>query len=449
MQEPHSICLLNDSFPPLIDGVSNAVVNYAQELTKLGDRAIVVTPEHPEADDGRFSFPVARYPSVDTRKLFGYLAGYPFSPETLRQLKEQKVDLLHSHCPVMSTILARSIREVINAPLVFTYHTKFDVDVAKLIRGKLLQESALYLLASNISACDEVWVVSRGAGENLRSIGYQGDYHVMENGVDMPRGRVSEEAVAAAAADYDLPEGVPVFLFVGRMMWYKGIRIILDALRELADGGTDFRMVFIGAGGDEKEVRAEVETLRLSDRCFFTGSIADRETLRAWYSRADLFLFPSTFDTNGLVVREAAASGCPSVLIAGSCAAEGVTDGRNGFLIEENAVSLCAKLTVLCADREAMRRVGENAMRELYLSWEDAVARANERYAVVLDRYRSGKYPKHERFSDEFFNTQGDLMEAMSRVAEMRGETGRLRRELREGFDEAREALREKLEKEW
>ena len=449
MQEPHSICLLNDSFPPLIDGVANTVVNYAQELTKLGDRAIVVTPEHPDADDSRFPFPVARYPSVDTRRLFGYLAGYPFSPETLRQLKEQKVDLLHSHCPVMSTILARSIRDVVDAPLMFTYHTKFDVDVAKLLRGRLLQESALYVLASNISACDEVWVVSRGAGENLRSLGYEGAYTVMENGVDVPRGRVSAAAVAAATAGYDLPDGVPLFLFVGRLMWYKGLHIILDALRALREQGQDFRMVFIGAGGDEKEVRAEVETLRLSDRCFFTGSIADRETLRAWYSRADLFLFPSTFDTNGLVVREAAASGCPSVLIAGSCAAEGVTDGRNGFLIEENAVSLCAKLTALCADREAMRRVGENAMRELYLSWEDAVARANERYAVVLDRYRSGKYPKHERFSDEFFNTQGDLMEAMSRVAEMRGETGRLRRELREGFDEAREALREKLEKEW
>ena len=185
MPEPYSISLLNDSFPPLIDGVANTVVNYAQELTKLGDRAIVVTPEHPDADDSRFPFPVARYPSVDTRRLFGYLAGYPFSPETLRQLKEQKVDLLHSHCPVMSTSLARSIRDVVDAPLVFTYHTKFDVDVAKLLRGRLLQESALYVLASNISACDEVWVVSHGAGENLRSIGYQGDYQVMENGVDL------------------------------------------------------------------------------------------------------------------------------------------------------------------------------------------------------------------------------------------------------------------------
>ena len=86
MPEPYSISLLNDSFPPLIDGVANTVVNYARELTKLGDRAIVVTPEHPDADDSRFPFPVVRYPSVDTRRLFGYLAGYPFSPETLRQL---------------------------------------------------------------------------------------------------------------------------------------------------------------------------------------------------------------------------------------------------------------------------------------------------------------------------------------------------------------------------
>ena len=54
MPEPYSISLLNDSFPPLIDGVANTVVNYARELTKLGDRAIVVTPEHPDADDSRF-----------------------------------------------------------------------------------------------------------------------------------------------------------------------------------------------------------------------------------------------------------------------------------------------------------------------------------------------------------------------------------------------------------
>ena len=84
---------------------------------------------------------------------------------------------------------------MVDAPLVLTYHTKYDVDIAKAVRGKLLQESAIRALMQNIASCDEVWVVSRGAGENLRSLGYEGDYIVMENGVDVPRGRVSDEAI--------------------------------------------------------------------------------------------------------------------------------------------------------------------------------------------------------------------------------------------------------------
>lgn len=68
---------------------------------------------------------------------------------------------------------------------------------------------------------------------------------------------------------------------------------------------------------------------------FFTSPQYDRSVIRAWYCRGDLFLFPSTFDTNGLVVREAAACELASVLVRGSCAAEDITDGRNGFLIEE------------------------------------------------------------------------------------------------------------------
>ena len=415
MPEPYSISLLNDSFPPLIDGVANTVVNYARELTKLGDRAIVVTPEHPDADDSRFPFPVARYPSVDTRRLFGYLAGYPFSPETLRQLKEQKVDLLHSHCPVMSTILARSIRDVVDAPLVFTYHTKFDVDVAKLLRGRLLQESALYVLASNISACDEVWVVSHGAGENLRSIGYQGDYQVMENGVDMPRGRVSEEAIAAATADYDLPEGVPVFLFVGRMMWYKGLRITLDALKKLKDAGHAFRMVFVGSGGDHDEVVAYAESLGLSDCVFFTSPKYDRNVIRAWYCRADLFLFPSTFDTNGLVVREAAACELASVLVRGSCAAEDITDGENGFLIEENAESMAKLLAKLCHEPERLKRVGRQAQDEIYLSWDDTVHRAQQRYEAVIEAYRSGHSEPRRSLAEEYYETLAACAAALKR----------------------------------
>ncbi len=175
-------------------------------------------------------------------------------------------------------------------------------------------------------------------------------------------------------------------------------------------------MVFVGGGGDEAEVKSYASSLGLDPVCFFTGPIRDREALRAWYSRADLFLFPSTFDTNGLVVREAAACGTASVLVEGSCAAEGIQDGDTGLLIQENAASLALRLDRLCAAPEQMMRIGENAQTRLYLSWEDAVARASERYEIVIDNYKSGRYVRRRRPQDEFMKTQGYLMKALGEL---------------------------------
>ena len=445
-----NVCLINDSFPPTIDGVANAVTNYAQIISQKYGRAAVVTPFYPDADDSAFAFPVIRYPSVDMTKAVGYRAGIPFSPEVMNRLKGESFNLIHSHCPITSTILARALRDRIHVPLVFTYHTKFDIDIANAVKSRLLREEAARLLVENISACDEVWTVSRGAGENLRKLGYQGDYLVMPNGVDFPRGRVPDGLVAQVTQDYDLPAGLPVFLFVGRMMWYKGIRIILDALKTMMDSGRDFRMVFVGAGNDKEEICAYSSALGLDAKVFFAPAIHDRNLIRAWYCRADLFLFPSSFDTNGLVVREAAACALPSVLVAGSCAAENVQDGVNGFLMEENAASMAAKLQRLCDAPELIKRVGENAERDLYLSWDSSVAAAVDRYQTVIYNDKRGLYPRHERFSDEMCHAAAKAMEDLYRGRERQrnavsGAKSGLQ-EMRVEIAESREKVRERLD---
>ena len=416
MKTKPTICLLNDSFPPIIDGVSNAVLNYARIIEKNHSHSLVLTPNVPGSDDSGYDFPVVRYPSIDTRDLIGYVAGYPFSPEAAHEIENQHVSVLHTHCPISSCLLGRALSEAYSLPLILTWHTKYDIDIANAVKGKLLMKGALQALLRNVNACDEIWTVSDGAGKNLRSIGFEGEYIVMPNGVDLPREKVSEEFMHEVTVDLDLPQEVPCFLFIGRLMWYKGLRIILDALKSLEIRGRDFRMVFVGGGGDERDIKAYTEELGLDHKVFFTGAIYDREKLRAWYRRADLFLFPSTFDTNGLVVREAAASDTASVIVADSCASEGVTDGQNGFLIEENSESLAEKLTALCEQPECMKTVGKGAGDELYISWEDAVARAYDRYEVVIDNYRSGLYGRHDPLKGSWMQSQGEFMQILGDI---------------------------------
>lgn len=436
-----NVLLLNDSFPPLIDGVANAVMNYGESLPKYGYTPTVVTPDHPEADDTKFPYDVVRYPSIDLRKISGgYMAGLPFSPEVQRSVAQKNISLIHTHCPIVSTMLARQLRETLKAPIVLTYHTKFDIDIANLIKSEILQEKAKQTLVKNISACDEIWAVSQGAADNLRSLGFEGSITVMPNGVDLPRGRVSDAEICKATAGYDLPEGVPVFLFVGRMMWYKGLRMILDALAKLKADNVDYRMVFIGGGQDFDEVKAYSEALLLGDRVIFTGPIRGRDTLRAWYCRSSLFLFPSTFDTNGLVVREAAACALGAMLIKGSCAAEGVTDGRNGILIEENAESMYEALKKLCANPSVMADVGEHAARELYMSWEDAVKLASARYGEVIEQYRAGGFRQHHAAMDGVFRIGGEAMEDLAHIqAATRKLNDRLTMKVNERLEEIRD----------
>ena len=66
-----------------------------------------------------------------------------------------------------------------------------------------------------------------------------------------------------------------------------------------------------------------------------------------------------------------------------------------------------------------MKKVGKNAMEKIYVSWEDSVAAAAERYKVVLEKYRAGEYER-QSFSDECFAAEGELLDGINRSKSMR-----------------------------
>lgn len=417
-----NICLMNDSFPPIIDGVANAVINYANIINQSLGKATVVTPLYPDAEDD-YEFEVVRYRSMPiSEKLCGYRAGYPFSSSTLDKLVCDEYDIIHSHCPFASTMMARVLREKTNIPIVMTYHTKFDIDIRRDIKNDVLANQVIKIVVENISACDEVWTVSSGAGENLRSLGYEGDFVVMENGVDFPKGRADAEDAEELRRYYEIPEDVTLFLYVGRILWYKGFKLILDGLKTVAEKGLDFRMMIVGDGLDRAEIEEYSNELGLADKCVFTGAVSDREDLRVHYTAGDLFLFPSEYDTNGIVVREAAACGVASMLIKGSCAAEGITDGHTGILTQANTEAVAKNMEFAINHRAEVRQFGENAMNEIYISWEDSIRHAYERYFIVREQCMSGQSQRREKvFTKGMFRRVDDITTAIQAIRRIPG----------------------------
>ena len=144
--------------------------------------------------------------------------------------------------------------------------------------------------------------------------------------------------------------------------------------------------MFVGDGYDALAIRAYAEDCGLAEKTIFTGAVHDREQLRVFYSISDLFLFPSTYDTSGIVVKEAAACDCPSLLVRGSCASEGAVHNVSALLAEEEAQDCADVIAAACYKKGFLKEIGVRAGKDLYLSWEDAVGRAYDRYREILGR---------------------------------------------------------------
>lgn len=395
MNNKLNIAIGTEAFPPTVDGISTVAKCYADIINEKLGTATVIVPHVPNSEDYKHPYDIYRYKSLFTFGE-GYPVGWPFKKQFALDIIDKNFDILHSHCPIATSYFFRRINRIKRIPQVLTYHTKYEYDFDQRIKSLALRHRAYGMLLNNIKCADEVWVTSKGTAESLHKIGYDGEYIVMPNGCDLPRLDCTDEMKAMIRRKHNIAQGIPILLFVGRMMWYKNIKIILDSCKYLKDMGRDYRMIFIGMGPEENAIKKYTKKLNLDDKVIFTGQILDRHELQIYYGTADMLVFPSVFDTNGLVVREAAASGTASIVVASSCASEGIVDCETGFLCLEAARSVANIIDKTVDNKDLLNRVGQKARNDIYISWEDSITNAYNRYQVVIDKFNSTNHEKYK-----------------------------------------------------
>ncbi len=384
-----TVGLFNESFPPIVDGVANVVKNYAYWINKKKGRSIVVTPKYPKAVDD-YSFEVNRYLSLKVPTRREYRFGLPILDSVIwRKLKKTNFDIVHAHSPFGAGLAARHIAKIQKIPVVATFHSKYRDDFQASLRSEKIVNSVVQRIVEFYESVDEVWVVNEASAQTLREYGYGGEYHIMENGCDITKQYPSPRFDDEVNRKYNIGSSVPVFLFVGQHIWQKNVRLVIEALKELKESGAEFHMMFVGDGPNRKEMEKMVADFGLGEFVTFAGKIYDRNAISKIYLRSSALLFPSLYDTDALVKREAAACGCPTVFVKGSNAAQEISE-KNGFLIENKAKDLATTAKFIIENKEKAKQIGEYARQTVYRSWEDSVSTAVKRYRYLIDWKKNG-----------------------------------------------------------
>ena len=381
-----NIGLFNESFPPVMDGVAVCVSNYARWMQEKVGGVTVVTPHNDGADYGALSYEVLDYFSVPVPFREPYVTGLSeIDPKFLRKLLTREFRIVHAHSPFTSGWTAHRIARRERIPLVATFHSKYREDFARVIPSKLIVDTVIREIVRFYEAADEVWVPQESVKDVLYSYGYKGSIEVVQNGCDMA-GAYPESFFRDARKALGVEADTFVLLFVGQHIWEKNLRLTIEALSRIKD--LPYRMFFVGKGYAADEMKALVASLGIGDKVTFAGTVTDRERLKQYYAAADLFLFPSLYDTDGLVVREAAAFGTPSIMLKDASASGMLTDGDTGFLIENGLDAFEAALRRGFEDRETLRRVGRKASHAIVRSWEDVAGEAIDRYNALIGRQK-------------------------------------------------------------
>ncbi len=379
-----------DTFYPIVDGVGRVVFNYATHLPRLGHACYVIAPMVNTGYRGGFPFDLVDFTGTSVPGSPQYKAGVAILDRHYHaRIADVPLDVIHAHTPFFAGMEALRLTAKRDIPLVASFHSKYYDDFYKATGHEALAHLGVKFVIEFYDRCDEVWAVSKSSADVLRGYGYGGEIVVMENGTEILP--AAPENAARAAAQFAIPEDKPVLLYVGQMDWKKNILHILEAAALLRAQGTAFTLVLAGQGADAEAIRSKAEALSLGADTILTGHVSDPALLSGLYQRADLFVFPSLYDTFSLVLREAAAAGTPAVVARGGSPAEAVMDGENGFLAENTPEDLARVIRQALSDPAALRAIGERARESIPIAWETVIKRVEKRYAALIERSQKGE----------------------------------------------------------
>ena len=353
------IALFSESYTPYISGVSRSVELARSGLEALGHEVFVFTsryPGHKETEKNIIRFPSvpAKYPGFRTALPLPFII-----PDT-------KFDIVHSNSPFGLGLLAKRLAKKSRAPYVYTFHTLFSDYLHYIPLPKMLSEKALFMYMRWFCAgCDKIIVPNTFTLGYVKRKDISGDFAVVPSGVDI---QAADAASASGVrARFGISDDDILLLYVGRLSKEKNIPFLLNAFRDIRLECPKARLLLAAGGPEENALKKLSSDLDISDSTVFAGQVPYPEILNI-YRSADVFIFASKTETQGLVIAEAKACGLPVVAVDAGGIKESLVNGEDGFLVAEDLGIFREKAVLLCKNAalrsEMSKKARANSIRD-------------------------------------------------------------------------------------
>lgn len=361
------IAIPTADYPPIEGGISSVSLHVSRELAALGHDVTVIAPWFPNMRDFDADEP------VKVIRFGGYHLGwFRFIPM-----------LLKSRSPIRSADLTLGINIAyggamawfLGAPyLTFAYAYEF----LKFQRVPVLGSMLRRVYSRSIKAI----AISRFTAEQLASFGVDTEkIATILPGAPKPFPVLDEDTVAVKEL-LGLKDG-PLLLAVGRLIIRKGHATLLKSMPAVLARFPDTRLVIVGRGPMEEQLRNQINELGLNESVLMPGYLDDKH-VAALYQLCDVFTLPTGEDAGGhvegfgLVFAEANAYGKPVVAGRSGGVTDAVVDGETGILVEPDDADACANAIISLLDNpdaaQTMGEAGRNRV-ESELNWREFVAR--------------------------------------------------------------------------
>ncbi len=351
------IGLFSDAYLPEISGVTTTVSWLKEELERLGHEVYVYVPAykgHREIDDHVIRFPSGRFAFHKASRV-----ALPYSLEASRSFG--RLDIVHSHTPFSMGLAAIGAATRHRIPHVHTYHTHLMEDRRYLPRPlRPPERETERIIAAFCNRCTAVTAPSTPIKEELTRYGVTRPIHVFPFGVKLAL--FHQEPIWSPREALEIPVEVPLFLYVGRLAMEKNLPFLLRAFGKIRSEDPRAVLVLAGDGPKRAELEGLVEESGLREAVRFAGFLAHPQLVDL-YKAADLFLFSSKTETQGLVLVEAMAGGVPAVAIGALGVLDVVQDGVNGLLAPEEEGAFARAALDLMADPETYARLRDGALQ--------------------------------------------------------------------------------------